>query len=83
MDTERKFTTGNCFRSDREAFYQYLLSMGYTKKSLETYKCTMKRVGQFMSARNQVQYSSGVGKAFLSERMRFGQHTPIKLREMR
>jgi len=72
----KKLIENGCLSDDRGAFIQYLLDMGYSKKSLETYEWVIKRLGLFMGEHNQEKYTREVAETFLENFEESSVHMP-------
>ena len=81
-EPRRKLVKNGCLKDKREAFMQYLLDMGYAKKSLKNYRWTLKCLEQFMLENSLTEYSCAVGKAFMSDVVKSGRHTECILSMM-
>jgi integrase len=70
-----KFIENGCLKFDREAFIEYLLDMKYSPKSLLNYKWTINCLERFMTVRGLKNYSSDIGKSFLTDVAESEYHT--------
>jgi site-specific recombinase XerD len=77
LTDSRRILPGNgCLKADREMFSQYLLDLGYSKKSLGNYRWTIRCLDQFMAEKGLREYSRPVGEMFLDAAAKSGRHTP-------
>jgi integrase len=65
-------TNSICFKETRKAFEEYLLSLGYSKGTLETYRWILFRLDRFMAEYFQKEYSPKIGAAFCKKEIDIG-----------
>lgn len=66
-------TKSNCFNETKQKFAEYLLSLGYSKTTVESYLRTLSRLEECMSAHGETTYSGGIGAVFIKEECKEGQ----------
>jgi integrase len=60
---------GTCFKETKNAFEEYLLALGYSKRTAEMYRWTFSRLERFMSERGETIYSPETGVALLEKEL--------------
>jgi len=65
-------TNSICFKETRKAFEEYLITLGYRKSTIETYRRVLFRLERFMSGSCKTIYSMEIGVAFCKKEIDIG-----------
>jgi site-specific recombinase XerD len=68
-------TNSVCIRETKKALEEYLLSLGYSSATIDTYQWVLSRLDKFMTERGETNYTTETGKVFLEKELN-AEHYP-------